>query len=255
MSARDRILVGIAGSVAVVAALWFMAISPRFHDAKTLSTQVAKAQERRVQAEGDLAQAQAAVAGYRSNYATVARLGKSVPVDDEVPSLVYQLDAAANATGIDFRSIKLAAGAAGAPADTSTPAPSGKSGSATQTVAATLPPGASIGPAGFPSMPFSFAFEGSFFTLERFLRKIDAFTGISGKRIRVGGRLLTLNGISLTAAPEGFPHIRASISATAFLVPADQGLTAGATAASPTAVSTPSGSAAITATPTAGGTP
>ena len=150
-----------------------------------------------------------------------------------MPSLVYQLDSAADATGIDFRAVKLAAAPQARPPRRQPRPPASRERPATQAAAVALPPGASVGPAGFPSMPFSFTFTGNFFTLERFLRKVDGFTGVSGKRIRVGGRLLTLDGISLTAAPDGFPHIKASISATAFLVPADQGLTGGATPTGP----------------------
>jgi hypothetical protein len=240
VSARDRMLLGVLATVAVVGGFFFLAIRPRLNHASNLSDQVAQAVQRRDQAEADAAQARAARAAYSANYATVTRLGKSVPVDDEVPSLVYQLDTAAHATGIDFRAIKLAANAAGSPAaspptsnSTSSSGTKPAAASATQTAAATLPPGASIGPAGFPSMPFSFTFRGNFFSLEHFLRKVGGFTGISGKTIRVGGRLLTLDGISLTAAPEGFPHITASISATAFLVPADEGATGGATPGAP----------------------
>jgi Pilus assembly protein, PilO len=233
VSPRQRILTAIAGALVVLGGFWFLALSPRFDKASELSDQVAKAQTRLTQAEAEAVSAQEAKKAYRRNYATVARLGKSVPVDDDVPSLVYQLDQAANATKVDFRTIKLGSAQSAA---ASQPAP--KSGTATQTAAATLPPGSSIGPAGFPSMPFSFTFKGNFFTLERFLRKLDSFTGVSGKHIRVGGRLLTLNGISLSAATEGFPHIKASISATAFLVPADEGLTGGATPATPASTTT-----------------
>jgi hypothetical protein len=247
MSARDRILAGVAGTVAVIAAFWFLALKPRVHDASNLSDKVSQAQTRRDEAEAAFAAAQAAKSAYRTNYATVARLGKSVPVDDEVASLVFQLDSAAHATDVDFRAIKLAAGtsaassAAPAPTNGTTPSTSKTtpaSASATQAAAVTLPPGASIGPAGFPSMPFTFTFNGNFFTLERFLRKVGGFTGLSGKQIRVGGRLLTLDGMALTAAPEGFPHITASISATAFLVPADEGATGGATPTGPATTTT-----------------
>jgi hypothetical protein len=247
MSARDRILLGVAGTVAAIVAFWVLALSPRVHDATKVSDQVKLAETRRDEANAAYAAAQAAKSAYRTNYATVARLGKSVPVDDEVASLVFQLDSAAHATDVDFRSIKLAAGtsaassAAPAPSNGTTPSTTKTTpatASATQAAAVSLPPGAGIGPAGFPSMPFTFNFKGNFFTLENFLRKIDGFTGLSGKQIRVGGRLLTLDGLSLTAAPEGFPHITASISATAFLVPADEGATGGATPTGPATTTT-----------------
>jgi hypothetical protein len=271
MSTRDRILVGAAAAAAAVAALVVAALAPRFERASELGEKVERAESRRDRAEAQARAALAARAAYPANYATVARLGKAVPVDDEVASLIYQLDHAARATGNDFRAIKLTGGSgstAPAPAAPTAPSPgvsgdatsptpggstpsqgSGSTAPATQAATASLPPGATVGPAGFPAMPFSFTFNGSFFRLEHFLRRVDAFTRLAGDRIDVGGRLLTLNGISLTAAPQGFPRIRAAISATAFLVPATEGLTTGATpggpatAAAPVGGRTPSGGA------------
>ena len=80
----------------------------------------------------------------------------------------------------------------------------------------------------------------------------------SNKNVAVSGRLLTLNAISLGAAPAGFPQISASIAATAYLLPASQGVLAGATTAGPAASpaggatgSTSSTSPTSTATPAA----
>ena len=42
---------------------------------------------------------------YKANYATVVRLGKAVPTDDDTRSLVVQLDAAAKRSGVDFDTI------------------------------------------------------------------------------------------------------------------------------------------------------
>jgi hypothetical protein len=44
---------------------------------------------------------------------------------------------------------------------------------------------------------------------------------------------MTLNAISFTASPSGFPQIAASVSATTYIVPQSQGLTNGASPAAP----------------------
>jgi hypothetical protein len=176
-----------------------------------------------------------------------------------MPSLLYQLDTAARGGKINFQSIRLAGGGgataptpapapAAAPAATTTPAdgstaststtPSSTTATttpapATQVAVASLPPGASVGPAGLPTMPFTFVFNGDFFSMESFLQEVYRFISIKKDELRVQGRLLTIDGIALSAAPSGFPRVKADISATAFLLPASEGLLNGATAQAP----------------------
>jgi hypothetical protein len=87
-------------------------------------------------------------------------------------------------------------------------------------------------------MPFSFDFTGSFFNMQRFLKAIDGLTAVDGKSINVKGRLLTVDGVGLKAGPKGFPDVDATVAVTAYLLPADEGLTAGATPATPPTGST-----------------
>jgi hypothetical protein len=161
-----------------------------------------------------------------------------------VPSLVYQLESAASGSKVDFRSLKLTPGAPSAAAtggSSGGAAAAGASGAsgATQAATATLPPGSSVGSAGFPTMPFSFVFDGSFFSMQRFLRNVDRFVRLQDGQVLVSGRLLSVDGISLSAGREGFPSVKATLTATAYLLPADEGATAGATAAGPAAGSQP----------------
>ncbi|WP_445150225.1 type 4a pilus biogenesis protein PilO [Baekduia sp. Peel2402] len=232
MTARDRIVLIVVGILATLAAFWFLAISPKRHDAADLNTQIGAAQTRLSTAQASASSAEAAKAKYTSDYATVARLGKAVPVDDDMPSLVYQLEQTAKANKIDFRSIKLV-GSSGAATAAATPT-TGSSSTPAATVAAALPPGATVGSAGFPTMPFTFDFTGSFFDLQRFLKSLDGLTAVNGKSISVKGRLLTVDGVALKAGPKGFPQIDASVVVTSYLLPADEGLAPnGATATAP----------------------
>jgi hypothetical protein len=290
---RDRIVLGVVIAVVALGGFWMMALKPKRQKASDLGQQLSQAQQRLDTARASVDAGDAARTKYANNYATVARLGKAVPVDDDVPSLVYQIDSTAKDAGVDFRTMKLStnSGAPAAPATaaqgaaatqdnaqnkaasqtgqdaganaaqgnssnssgSSSGASSGASGSTpppsgaapTQAATADLPPGAAVGPAGLSTLPFTFTFEGSFFKLSDFMTKLERY--IKAKRSGsddVRGRLLLINGISLTASAKGFPSIKASVSAQAYLLPVDQGLFDGASPTGPSAVtaSQPAGS-------------
>lgn len=264
MTARDRTVLMVVGMLAIVGAFWFLLIGPRHKEYTAATDATAAAEVRRDAAQTSVDEAEAAKKTYPADYAQVTELGKAVPVDDEVPSLVYQLSAAADANSVDFRSIKLSAGSGGpaaaapvaattstTPTDTTstTPAPAPAAPAATSLTAATLPPGAAIGAAGFPTMPFLFTFDGSFFNMSAFLQDLDEFIEINSKELAISGRLLTIDGIGISASRNGFPAVKASVSATAFLLPPAEGLTAGATEAAPAPAD---GSAAAPATAATG---
>jgi hypothetical protein len=253
VTARDRIVLLVVAGLAVLAGFWFLVLGPKRDDAKAISDQLSAAQQRLETAQQSASSAEAARRRYASDYATVARLGKAVPVQDDVPSLVYQLESTAHDHHIDFRSIKLEASGApstSAPASNAAAAAASANGTtpaaATSAAAATLPPGATVGAAGFPTMPFSFNFDGSFFDMQKFLRSLDGLTTAQGQNITVKGRLLTVDGFSLKASRKGFPKVQANIAATAYLLPSDQGLTNGATPADPAGSSSSSSSTAPT---------
>ena len=280
MTTRDRTVLTVVAALALVAAAWFLLIAPVRKDAQALDGQITTAQGRLTAAQALVSQGESAKSAYRADYAAVSRLGKAVPADDDVPSLLVQIESAADRSEVDFRSVELSAGAAttAAPpiaqvaavgaAEKGQPAPSGATGAtgatgpagapgavpATQVAAAALPPGAVVGAAGFPTMPFDFAFTGSFFRLQDFLARLDRFTQVAGEDITVRGRLLTVDGFSLTASPKGFPDMLASFHATAYLLPRDEGLTAGSSPAAPSATTpvaaTPAAATGAPATPT-----
>lgn len=276
MTQRDRILVLVLAVTALVGGFWFAVLAPKREEAKSLGEQVAKEQTRLETARRSAAEARQAKARYDGDYAAVTRLGKAVPVDDDVPSLVYQLERAADGADVDFRAFKSVSGPASGGASTSAVGAVAQAGTAVKTnggsesagasappaaasqaAAATLPPGATVGSAGFPTMPFSFVFQGSFFDMQRLLGNVQRLVTLRGDRIRVDGRLMTIDGFALEAGDKGFPQVRASLAATAYLVPAGEGSTGGATAQGPaapsTAASSGSGGSSATTTATATG--
>jgi len=238
MTARDRILLLVVGAVALFGGFWFLALTPKRNDAKTLDTQIATAQQRLETAQAAAANAAGAKSRYERDYAAVARLGKAVPTDDETATLLYQLQSAARGSKVDMRTFEL--GGAASSSSNSTPAGSSAVASgagsptpaaATQAAAATLPPGASVGPAGFPTMPFAFTFRGTFADMEHLLATVQRFVRVHGSAVNVNGRLLTIDGISLI--PQDTTHVTATIAATAFVLPASASATSSPTGTAP----------------------
>lgn len=219
MTARDRIIIVVVLVAAALGGFWFVALAPKRSEAADLKAQIQVASQKLADAQQQAAQARQAKARYDTDYAQVAKLGKAVPKDDALPSLLYQLQSAAHAARIDFTSLQAAADASQAAGATvvAKPATGSSAAAATQSTAADLPPGATVGSAGFPTMPFSFVFNGSFFDMQRFLRDVQRFVRVSGERVDARGRLLSIDGFALNAGPGGFPAVTANITATAFL--------------------------------------
>ena len=238
MTARDRNVLAVVLAVAAVAAAWLLVIGPKRSTASKLGDELTSTQSQLTSAQASLASAQQAERSFSTSYELMARLGQAVPADDEVPSLIVQLQNAANASRVDFQSLALTSNAG---TKTATPvATTAASPSATQASTAALPPGFAVGSAGFPTEPFTFTFSGSFFHLSDFLGRVERFVAINNQNFTVRGRLLSLNGISLAAGPGGFPNVTATVAATTYLLPATQGVLAGATAAGPSpATATP----------------
>jgi hypothetical protein len=278
MTARDRLVIVAVLVAAALAGFWFLGLAPKRKESASLQTQIQAAKQRLTVAQQQAAQGETAKQHYDKDYADIARLGKAVPKSDALPSLLYQLQAASHSARIDFRSLKISAAggqgptptttAANTPAaangtdsttggksdstastsSTSTPA-AGASAPATQAAAATLPPGATVGSAGFPTMPFTFLFTGTFFDMEKFLDEVHHFVRFDGKRIDVSGRLLSVDAFSLSAGEAGFPNVQANISATAYLLsPDDTGTTTTPSTTASAAGATPADAAAPAST-------
>ena len=245
MTARDRLLVVAVLVVAALGGVWFVGLAPKRKQAAGLQQQIDTANQQLADAQQKAATARQAKARYDKDYADIATLGKAVTKSDALPSLIYQLQSAAHNARIDFRSLKVSGGGGQGPVATpSTPANTASAANnngtgtslssnsaptpapATQASAATLPPGATVGSAGFPTMPFSFVFNGSFFDMEDFFRDVQRFVRVSGDKVDVSGRLLSIDAFSLVAGPDGFPSVKSSIGATAYLLSPDDATTA-----------------------------
>jgi Tfp pilus assembly protein PilO len=233
VTTRDRlVLIGVI-ALAMLAAVWLLLVSPERTKAGKLSSEVSAASATLASAQGDAASARASQRRYSAAYSSVVSLGKAVPASEEVPSLMYQIAQATNEKHVQFNSITTG-GAGGS-------GPSASSASSTVAAAAAS--------AGFTQMPFTFVFGGSFNDLYRLFRQLNAATvRTSSGGLQVSGRLLTLQAVKLEpAATEGSSgQLTGTITATAYVLPASQGLTAGAT---PTSPATPGSATSASSTP------
>jgi Tfp pilus assembly protein PilO len=237
MTTRDRTVIAVVVMIAALVGGWLLFVAPKRSQASKLQSEIAAAQTQLQTAQASVASGLAAKASYATFYAELARLGEAVPDTVDTPSLIYQVQSAASASNVDFRTLTVGSG-------------SGSSSSASAPAAAT-PTGAATTTNGVTSQPISFTFTGSFFNVAGFMARLERFVVATNKRVAVSGRLMTLNTLAITAGPKGFPQITAQINATSYLIPPASPTTpaAGSTTAvsGTTSTTSPAAPAAVTA--------
>lgn len=253
MSASNRLIVSILAVTALAIAFWMLLLGPRREEASELASQVESLQISLAEAEAKAARAEEARREFPADYRKLVVLGQAVPASDETSSLLVELNRIATDSGVTFDSLLLTGGSeTPAPVATAPPAAPGpdaggeepSSGAVpaaatvppTEVAAATMPLGASIGPAGLAVMPYTLTFSGSFFEIADFVEEVDSMVHAKGSNVAVDGRLITLDGFALNVSPEeGSSDLEASFSVTTYLTPPSQGVTAGASPTSPPA--------------------
>jgi Tfp pilus assembly protein PilO len=242
---NNKILLSVAVIGLAAAAFYFLALGPKRDEIAKLDGDIAAKQAEVAQAQQTLASYEEARKSYKANYTTLARLGKAVPADDDVRSLLVQIAASSKGTGVDFQKIELGSGLGGSTGsgstDKSTPA-SGQLASA---------PGAiEVAGGALSAMPFNFTFTGGYFDLNTFFSKLEHYVTLNNAKLSATGRLLRLESVAITPSSTGFPDMQAAIGAATYVVPPVQGVpgapvpstaqNASSTPSSPSTPSTPS---------------
>jgi Tfp pilus assembly protein PilO len=238
------LLVGVV-AVAAIAGYWMLVLSPKRKEAADLQSKVVAEQAQLAQTQSLIANFEKAKQDYRKNYTTLVRLGKAIPADDDVHSLVVQIDAAAKRSGVNFENIDIGQGGGAPAAGPSTATTTGKTGN--------VPPGA-VSAGAFSAMPFAFSFAGDYQGLSKFFARLDRFVGIKGDKIDVNGRLLRIESISLTPGEGGWPGLRAQIGASSYIVPLAQDPAAQGSAGGTTPGTTPGTSTSTSSGSSSSGT-
>jgi Tfp pilus assembly protein PilO len=230
MTGRDRIVLMVLGLFAVLAVAFMLVVSPERKKAAQVDEKVQAARSELGAARTKLAEAQQDQKRYSEAYASIVSLGQAVPAEREVSSLVYELDHASTNDKVSFESI-----AAGG---------SGGSTSSTPTAAT----------AGFEQLPFTFSFAGTYEELYKLMGRLQGFTVSNPDgSVKVNGRLLSIQGVTLqssaSAGSTSGGELKATVTATAYVLPAGQTLSGGAAPSGPTQASGAAGSTGSAATP------
>lgn len=237
MTARDRIVIVVLGALALLAAAYIGVVSPEQKKASAVEAKVSSAKASLSAAEAKLSEAKSAQRRYADAYSTIVSLGEAVPADEQVPSLIYELDHAAGHDHVQFQTIS-----------------SGGSSSSASVSATT------VQAAGFQQLPFTFTFTGTFFDLYHLMYKLQGFTvALHSGGVKVSGRLLTIQSVQLSGGGSGSggaasagsgsessgpQQLTGTVTATAYVLPPGEALTAGATPTGPAGTQSASTSSA-----------
>lgn len=249
MKSTDRmILISLAG-IGLLAAFWLMVVSPKREELSELSATAGELRASVSALDAEAAAGQAAREQFPKHYSRMVVLGKAVPSAHEEADLIVGLDRIGEAADVSFRTIELNDGLLSAAppqpvtAETQTDdnqqaaTTAAATATPTEAVASTLPLGASIGPAGLGVMGWNVQFVGDFFDINSVLAAIDRSVRFEGAQSRARGRLVTVDGFSLSRADsDQVPDLVANLAIRSYLTPENEGIVLGATAAGPAGV-------------------
>ena len=224
-SPHQRMMIAtVVAGLALLAALWMLAISPKRTESAQVKANVATQQQRLAAANTQLASYQAARNEYPKLLAELRRLDGAVPARGEIPALLRELQKRAGSRKSDLRLAALEPGSAPAAPAAATPGTS-------------LTPGATVGAGGLATLPFSFAYTGEYFDLVDVLAAARRAVTVKSGDLKIDGRLVTIEGLTFERANKESSLIKASIAGTAYIAAATP-----QPAALPAAASTPGGS-------------
>ena len=261
MKSTDRIILLVLPAIALLGAFWLLILSPKRDEAATLADRVAELEATIAAAEQQVSAGETARDAFPQNYERLVSYGKAAPEDGDQSSLIYEIAEISAAKGVSLEGLTMTPGEAAPPPPPATPAASAEErietaeagGNApapappTEAAAAILPLGAAVGPAGLPTTPYTLRFTGSFFDMAGFFAAIDRQVRTVDGVPQVRGRLMTLDGFSLVRDDLGFPELEAEVATTTYIVPSEQGVTAGATPTGPAPAAPPAAAANLPA--------
>jgi Tfp pilus assembly protein PilO len=170
------------GVVAVLAAGWFLMVSPQRSHAADVRTQSASQESTNNQLRARLAQLEAQKKGLPAQQRLLDQIAAKIPATPELPALIRQLSTAAQAAGVDLVTLAPAQPAvvtATRPAKPVAPSTTGTTGTAGSTATtATAGATATTAPAATPllQIPVSVTVRGTYFNLNTFFRNVEKLT-------------------------------------------------------------------------------
>jgi type IV pilus assembly protein PilO len=174
----------IAPALLIVAAVgYFLLVKPKQDEAAKKAEEVAALET----------QVEVALAAQRQpqrtdpsaiKVADILKVTKAMPDDDDMPGIILELNSVAQSAGVEFISIA---------------------------------PGAAAVRTGYTALPINLAFEGNYFDLTDFLFRLRNLVSVRDGELAADGRLFTLDSLSMSEGPDGFPEVAASLTVTAYM--------------------------------------
>jgi Tfp pilus assembly protein PilO len=200
---RSITIIGLVG-LALLAALWMLAISPKRDDRATVLDTVS-AQEQLLQtSRTQISAYENARRQFPGMLAELLTIDKAVPAQAAISSLLREVQRRAKAEHSELRLVALRGASAVAGA-----------GSATTPLA----PGATVGPDGLSALPFTFEFSGTYFDLRNILQTVRRSVSFRSGDLKAVGRLLTIDGLTLDRSKPTSVQTKAVVTATAYIAP------------------------------------
>src|SRR5450755_4119500 len=196
----SRIQQWVAGTVvaviAIVAAGWFLAISPQKHKVTSLASQAAAQEQTNSKLRTNLAVLTSQMQDVPSEQADVAAVAQRIPTDPDMPNYVRALTAAAQQAGVELVSISPSAPsavvlpAAVAPVSTAVDGASAAPSKApAESDAAAAPAAPAVAPVSLQTITVSLSVQGGYFQLQQFtaaLEKLSRSTVVSSIALAPG---------------------------------------------------------------------
>jgi Tfp pilus assembly protein PilO len=204
MNAQTRMIVGtVVAGVALLALLWVTAISPKRTESAEVRDNVTLQDSRLADARSQVAAYQASRKQFPGLMSELKRLDVAVPGRGAISSLLRELQHRAKVSSSDLRLTELTSAASTSP-DGSTP----------------ITPGATTGPGGLAALPFSLEYDGKYFDLLNILQAVRKSVSVRASGdLKIGGRLLTIDGLSFKRETGDSGRTTATINATAYIAP------------------------------------
>jgi Tfp pilus assembly protein PilO len=225
---RKWSLLAAALVVAIMAASWFLLISPKRGEAADLRSKSAAQEQANQLLQQKLEQLKAQAVDLPKQKAQLALIRKQIPDNPALPTLVRDLTAAARKVGVDLVSLAPANPVAMAPAAAQAPVPatttgggnstgttgsSGTTGTGSPAAAAPATP-----PATLYMVPLKVTLSGSYFEVEQFVNKLEGLRRsflVTGFSLTPGGEETSSTGGSTDSSGE----LKLALDGRVFLSP------------------------------------
>lgn len=176
-----RLVIVVAGLVILAVGGYFLLVQPKKSEAKTLDSEIV---DQKRQISDRHTQAQQAAGLSKILVADAFKLATAMPDEDQTAEAHLEINSIARATGVSYEGIQ---------------------------------PGEVIDAAEYQVLPFQLTFQGTFYDLSDFLRRLQSTVLVENNELIAKGRLFTVDQVTFDEGDEGFPSIQASVHIYAYV--------------------------------------